>query len=137
MNMDEHTEACLRAMLEKPPKQMQRRVSDKWGDCTYDDALGWLGNPYMRGHIRIKPQIMCELAGVQYPMPMSARRADGDDYYVASPQGVDHHTWRNDDADEEWLALHICHTTFEAAEAHSQAMRAVTAQAVAKAKEQA
>ncbi len=135
--MDEHVESCLRAMLDK--KQMQWMLGSAWYDCTMGDALEWLGKDFMRGHIRVKPepQVMCELAGVQFPMPMSARRADGDDYYVASPQGVDHHTWRNDSADEEWLALHICHTTFEAAEAHSQAMRAVNAQAVEKAKEQA
>jgi hypothetical protein len=57
----------------------------------------------------------------------------GNDYYVASPQGVDQYKWCDDSADDEWLALHICHTTFEAAEAHSKALRAVNAQAVEKA----
>ncbi len=129
--MDEHTEACLLAILAE--KQMQRMLASEWHDCTMGEALEWLGKDFMRGHIRIKPQVMCELAGAQYPPPMSEALNYGNDYYVASPQGVDQHTWRNDDEDLEWLALHICHTTFEAAEAHSQAMRAVNAQAVEKA----
>ena len=133
--MDEHTEACLLAILAE--KQMQRMLASEWHDCTMGEALEWLGKDFMRGHIRIKPQVMCELAGAQYPPPMSEALNYGNDYYVASPQGVDQYKWCDDSADDEWLALHICHTTFEAAEAHSKALRAVNAQAVAKAKEQA
>lgn len=129
--MDEHTEACLLAILAE--KQMQRMLAREWHDCTMEEALEWLGKDFMRGRIRIKPQVMCELAGAQYPPPMSEALNYGNDYYVASPQGVDQHTWRNDDEDLEWLSLHICHTTREAAEAHSQALRAVNAQAVEKA----
>lgn len=83
MSMDEHTEACLRAMLEK--KQMQRMLASAWHDCTMGEALEWLGKDFMRGHIRIKPQVMCELAGAQYPPPMSEALNYGNDYYVASP----------------------------------------------------
>lgn len=139
MDMDEHARACLRAILDG--KQMQQLTHTGIGvgyvDINYDTALHSLAYASSRANVRIKPQLMCELAGVQYPMPMTEVLNYGNDYYVASPQGVDQHTWRNDDEDVEWLALHICHTTFEAAEAHSKAMLAVNAQAVAKAKEQA
>lgn len=135
MELDQDTKDKLLAVI--AGKQMQWMLGSAWYDCTMGDALEWLGKDFMRGHIRIKPQVMCELAGIRFPMPMSAKPSNGDDYYVASPQGVDQHTWRNDGADVEWLALHICHATREAAEAHSKALRAVNAQAVAKAKEQA
>jgi hypothetical protein len=135
MSMDEHTRACLQAIVDGKP--MQRMLASEWHDCTMGEALEWLGKDFMRGHIRIKPQVMCELAGVQYPMPMTEVLNYGDDYYVASPQGVDQHTWRNDCLDVEWLALHICHATKEAAQAHSRALHAVNAQAVKAAKERA
>lgn len=130
--MDEHVRACLQAILDG--KQMQLNLKAGWTDMEADSALNWLGGTSdLRVNVRIKPQVMCELAGIEYPMPMSAKPANGDDYYVASPQSVDQHTWRDDSADDEWLALHICHTTFEAAETHSKALRAVNAQAVEKA----
>lgn len=130
--MDEHTKACLQAILAK--KQMQIfNPSAGWFDCDENTVLAVFSSELYRSNVRIKPEPMCKLAGVEFPMPMSAKPANGDDYYVASPQGVDHYTWRNDIADEEWLALHICHTTLEAAETHSKALRAVNAQAVEKA----
>jgi hypothetical protein len=102
MNMDAHTEACLQAMLDK--KQMQvLHIGGGWQDEGTDTVLTLLGNEHYRANVRIKPQVMCEMAGVQYPMPMSAKPANGDEYYAASPQGVDQHTWRNDDEDLEWL----------------------------------
>lgn len=129
--MDEHVRACLRAILDG--KQMQLNLKAGWTDVEVDSALSWLGGTSdFRVNVRIKPASMCKLAGVEFPKPMSAKPANGDVYYVASPQSVDQHTWRDDSADDEWLALRICHTTFEAAEAHSKAMRAVNAQAVGK-----
>lgn len=136
MELDQDTKDKLLAVIAGKQMQVLRFRFDDWIDATPQMVFDRLGTG-QTASVRIKPEPMCELAGVQYPVPMSARRADGDDYYVASPQSVDQHTWRNDSADEEWLSLHICHTTREAAEAHSQAMRAVNAQAVAKAKEQA
>mgnify|MGYP000532329238 CR=1 FL=1 len=135
MELDQDTKDKLLAVI--AGKQMQRMIASEWHDCTMGDALEWLGKDFMRGHIRVKPQVMCELAGVQYPMPMTEVLNYGDDYYVASPQGVDQHTWRNDCLDVEWLALHICHATKEAAQMHSLALSEANRQAIAKAGEQA
>lgn len=130
--MDEHVRACLQAILDG--KQMQLNLKAGWTDMEADSALSWLGGTSdLRVNVRIKPDPMCELAGIEYPMPMQEAPEYEDDYYVASPQGVTEYTWRNDDEDMKWLALHICHTTFEAAETHSKALRAVNAQAVEKA----
>ena len=134
MELDQDTKDKLLAVIAGKPMQWML-VPDKWSDCSVAQALGWLGLTYMAKSVRIKPepQVMCELAGAQYPPPMSEALNYGNDYYVASPQGVDQYKWCDDSADDEWLALHICHTTFEAAEAHSKALRAVNAQAVEKA----
>jgi hypothetical protein len=82
---------------------------------------------------------MCEIAGVQFPMPLQEAPAVGAAYWLAKStgNGPDCVEWQGLEIEKQWLAANICHATKEAAEAHSQAMRAVNAQAVAKAKEQA
>ena len=60
-------------------------------------------------------------------------------YWLAKSNGngPDCEEWQGLEIERQWLAANICHATKEAAEAHSKAMLAVNAQAVAKAKEQA
>jgi hypothetical protein len=131
MELDQDTKDKLLAVIAGKP--MQRMLASEWHDCTMGEALEWLGKDFMRGHIRIKPQVMCSLGGIEYPMPMSAKPANGDVYYIASLYGVGAYKWRNDGSGNAWLAVCICHATKEAAEAHSKALRAVNAQAVEKA----
>lgn len=130
--MDEHVRACLQAILDGKQLEAYSHCADKWSDAHINHVMFLLGSNNLNA-VRIKPVPVCELAGVQFPLPMQEAPEYEDDYYVASPQGVTEYTWRNDDEDMKWLALHICHTTFEAAETHSKAMCAVNAQAVEKA----
>jgi ribonuclease R len=105
----------------------------------YDAALHSLAYASSRANVRIKPESMCELAGVQYPMPMQEAPKVDTAYWLAKSNGngPDCEEWQGLEIERQWLAANICHATKEAAEAHSKAMLAVNAQAVAKAKEQA
>ena len=138
MSMDEHTRACLQAILDG--KQMQLLTSGGW--CDFD-AITVLRRMGLGGrelnNVRIKPEPMCELAGVQYPMPMQEAPKVDTAYWLAKSNGngPDCEEWQGLEIERQWLAANICHATKEAAEAHSKAMLAVNAQAVAKAKEQA
>ncbi len=69
--MDEHTEACLLAILAE--KQMQRMLASEWHDCTMGEALEWLGKDFMRGHIHIKLRLgLVHLSEANYKLHMAA-----------------------------------------------------------------
>lgn len=135
MELDQDTKDKLLAVIAGKPMQWML-VPDKWSDCSVAQALGWLGLTYMAKSVRIKPepQVMCELAGVQYPMPLDKEPKDGEVVWKAAANG-----WPESC---EWGAgmdidNSLYHASQIAAEAHSQAILAVNAQAVKAAKEQA
>lgn len=137
MIMDEHTKACLQAILDD--KQMQLLTSGGW--CDFD-AITVLRRMGLGGrelnNVRIKPEPMCELAGVQYPMPMQEAPENGAEVWIAYADGeAACNDWSNTPLQRDFLAANLLHETKEAARTHSRAMHAVNAQAVAKAKEQA
>ncbi len=137
MIMDEHTKACLQAILDG--KQMQLLTSGGW--CDFD-AITVLRRMGLGGrelnNVRIKPEPMCELAGVQYPVPMQEAPENGVEVWIAYADGeAANDEWGNTQVQRDFLAANLLHSTKEAAEAHSQALRAVNAQAVKAAKEQA
>ncbi len=137
MIMDEHTKACLLAILDG--KQMQREFGGKWEDASPEQVFAHLTCKDSIA-IRIKPesQVMCELAGVQYPMPMQEAPENGAEVWIAYADGeAACNDWRNTQLQRDFLAANLLHETEEAARTHSRAMHAANAQAVAKAKEQA
>ena len=76
------------------------------------------------------PPRMCELGGLQFPMPESVSPAIGADYYVASIEGTAQIVWRDLPWQISALAMKVVHSNCEAAEQHSAAMRAANLQAV-------
>lgn len=86
------------------------------------------------------PQAMCELAGVEFPMPKQEPLKDGDEYYAACTNDIERPCfayWGDSPAyDKNRLEGGVIHLTWGAAKKHSQALVAATKQAVEKAKEQ-
>ena len=75
------------------------------------------------------PQKMCELAGVQFPMPMTEAPGDGCWYYVPD-KGVRRYLWDGDAIDAGYLAESMVHLTKGAAQSHRNALVAATKQAM-------
>lgn len=85
------------------------------------------------------PQIMCELAGVKFPMPVQIEPKLGVRYYVADlsfPQDPYDCIWDNYDVDQAHLDTGAVQLTEEGAIQQSLAMRAALKQAIEKAREQ-
>ena len=139
MNMNKHVRACLQAMLSD--KQMQVRPGDDaaaWVDGTVRDALACLAAAPECVRVKPEPQVMCEMAGIRFPVPMREAPKMGVEVWIAYADGeAACNDWRNTQLQRDFLAANLLHETEEAARTHSRAMHAANAQAVAKAKEQA
>lgn len=84
------------------------------------------------------PAPMCELAGVQFPMPVQKPLARGQDYWVATPGATNHQEydcWDEIKEDYQVLELGLIHLTKTAAIQHGLALEAANKQTVERAKE--
>jgi len=135
--MGEHVRACLQAILDG--KQMQLNLEKEvWTDMSAVAAIGWLGIPTLQSKVRIKPEPMCELGGVSFPMPLHDEPRCGDVVWAAYADG-EAWSWTWDVARKSTVRnlfdAKILHATEDAATAHSQAMLAMNRQAVEKARQ--
>ncbi len=77
---------------------------------------------------RRKPRTI-NINGFEVPEPVREPLEYRQDYYmpsIAFDPGTDHHTWRGDKYDDEWLARGLIHLTKEAAETHAKALLSFT-----------
>ena len=73
---------------------------------------------------RIKPRTIT-VNGFEVPEPMRGNPKKGSTYYVPSPSDCCMFftvEWCNDDDDNYWLSIGLCHATQESAIAHAKAM---------------
>lgn len=85
------------------------------------------------------PQIMCELAGVKFPMPAQEPLETGDSYFfldIQYPETPNRDTWSGHLADERRLNDAVIQLSEEGAIKQARALRAAILQAVEKAREQ-
>ena len=83
---------------------------------------------------RIKPTPMCELVGIKFPVPMREAPKCGETIWIAAAEGAFHIDWHGLGTDQAYLSAGLCHTTEEAAQQHSEALRAVNLAALEGAK---
>ena len=83
-----------------------------------------------------KPVKMCELGGLQYPMPMQEAPELNTVYWFPGlgMSGFDYYSWVGDDVDKALLAAGVCQLTAQGAEQQIAAIKAAIAQSVAQAK---
>ena len=82
------------------------------------------------------PKIMCELAGIKFPMPEKEKPEYGKVYYtpnVKAPEFPDSYRWYGDDIDGECLNANTIHLNKKAAIKHGEALAAATKAAIEKA----
>ncbi|MDO4795551.1 MAG: hypothetical protein Q4A28_06375 [Brachymonas sp.] len=85
------------------------------------------------------PPVMCELAGVKFPMPAQNAPGRGCDYYlpnICEPVRPAIETWDNVEFDYAALDFGMVQLTTEGATEQARAMAAALKQAIEKAKEQ-
>ena len=131
------------AKLYYSDKEMQCWEWDKVMRTWRTNPLPWFSDEkiYHVGKVEPTepPQIMCELAGVKFPMPVQIEPKLGVRYYVADlsfPQDPSGCIWDNYDVDQAHLDTGAVQLTEEGAIQQSLAMRAALKQAIEKAKEQ-
>lgn len=133
--MDEHTRACLQAILDGKQMQKTYKLHDAWlwEDCSPERVFLTFAQGFPE-NIRIKPQPMCELAGVQFPVPMQEAPKYWEVVWAATASGspIKCH-WDGSSVYGTLLTSHLLHATEIAAAAHSQAMLAANKAAVEKA----
>jgi len=93
----------------------------------YDDRAGFIpcfNDPETEW--RIKPRTI-KIGDMEVPEPLREAPEKGSMFYLVTPHiGPSGLMWRHQYHDERWQSLGLCHATIEAAEAHAQALIAVS-----------
>ena len=136
MEKKEHPHAhVLRWIADGEEIEVCRISSDEdWMATSYSSVLVRIAAFPDEWQFRIKPIPMCELAGIKFPVPMKEAPTHGTKIWVASVDEIFCITWCGEDDDKEYLSAGLCHTTEEAAKAHSEALRKVNLMAIEGAK---
>jgi hypothetical protein len=135
MNMNKHVRACLQAMLSD--KQMQVRPGDDaaaWVDGTVRDALACLAAAPECVRVKPEPQVMCEMAGIRFPVPMREAPKMGVEVWYVASSSVMRCTWADHPIDRNRLDSCLCQATEAGAIAQSLAMQAALQEAIEGAK---
>ena len=110
----------------------------KWVHLT-DPSFGATGIYHVGKEAPTEPPApMCELAGVQLPMPVQGHLKEGQEYWLANvnaPYVPNCDTWTNEVVDRARIVRNIVHLTESAAIQHGLALEAANMQAIERAKE--
>ena len=136
MEKKEHPHAqVLRWIADGEDVEVCRISSDEdWRAASHPGVLTKLAAFPDEWQFRIKPTPMCELAGIKFPVPMKEAPKCGETIWIAAAEGAFHIDWHGLGTDQAYLSARICHTTEEAAKAHSEALRKVNLAAIEGAK---
>ena len=98
---------------------------------VFNGSFMWLSDwEYHIGPTPPEQLKMCELGGLQFPMPESFAPEIGTLFYIARIEEVTPHRGLDDGYQINWLQSNILHLNKQAAEQHSAALRAANLQAV-------
>ena len=135
MEKKEHPHAQVLRWVADGEKVQGRYGSETcWHAFEADDVLGKIGDGSAgRWQFRLKPTPMCELAGIRFPVPMKESPEEVEEIWVAATDGHFLDILGPSEFDK-YLSAGVCHTTEEAAKAHSEALRKVNLMAIEGAK---
>ena len=111
-----------------------RRIvwSDITGSWIIEEVPLWSLDCKCR--IDYEPTKLCELGGLQFPMPESVAPEIGKPYWLVKNDRTWEGEWEGFLEEQNWLKLGLIHINESAAEQHRAALRAANLQAVENAK---
>ena len=137
MEKKEHPHAQVLRWIADGEEVEARRQSKvapvDWTSTSHAEVLSIIRYGETGWEFRLKPTPMCELAGIRFPVPMKESPEEVEEIWVAATDGHFLDILGPSEFDK-YLSAGVCHTTEEAAKAHSEALRAVNLMAIEGAK---